>query len=279
MNNSYDWGQHDPSVTNPNSGSGGSTSGITYDSHGNPIGIQTGPSTGGSGGFGNGGGGSGGGLPWFGGGSSTPAGYTSVAQGGGLITGTGAAATTGTGAASYLGMTVPQWISTALSLYGAYRGSQPGRFQQIPEDPTQTAARAKLLGYVDNSPTRDMLGNLIAQRLGSAHGFQLPPGANGYNPSPGGGAPAYDLSKILPTLMGNAKPTMQAPPSDMAGQWLSEHPEVVQLGADVAAGAIAQQFGLSQEQALQIVAGYLRSQRQPMQSGSGAGLGLGGIAP
>jgi hypothetical protein len=101
---------------------------------------------------------------------------------------------------TYGGMTIQQWIDAALKTYGAYKSSQPGKFQQIPEDPSQVAARARMLGFIDNSPTRDMLSGLIKQRLGSATGFQLPPGMNGYNPNPDGGgsaAPKYDLSKIF----------------------------------------------------------------------------------
>lgn len=257
---------------------GGSSQGQQYDSNGYPIGIQTSPygngndpnndplngyysqdpySNGNFGGGGNAGGG--------GGGGGVPLGGTKAA--------TGLATTAGTtAAATYAGMTIPQWLQTALGVYGAYRSSQPGRFQQIPEDPSQTAARQKLLGFVDNSPTRDMLGNLISQRLGAAHGFQLPPGANGYNPTPAGNAGGYDLSKILPTLMGHGMapsgapsgaPTTAAPDPNAVNQWLSEHPEVLRMGSSVAAGSVAQVFGLSQQQASQMIITYLQSQGAP----------------
>lgn len=169
-------------------------------------------------------------------------------------------------AGTYLGMTVPQWLNSALALYKAYSSSQPGKFQQIPEDPSQTAARQKLLGFVDNSPTRDLLGNLIGQRLGAAHPFELPKSPTGYNPFPSGGAPSYDLSAILPMLAphaGAAAPvsTGASPVADSVGQWLTAHPEVLQMGVNVAAGAVAAQFRIPQDQALQIVSAHVQGQQ------------------
>lgn len=170
-------------------------------------------------------------------------------------------------AGTYLGMTVPQWLQSALALYGAYKGSQPGKFQQIPEDPSQTAARQKLLGYVDKSPTRDLLGNLIGQRLGAAHPFELPKSPTGYNPFPSGNAPSYDLSAILPMLAPHAGATSApastgtSPVADSVGQWLTAHPEVLQMGVNVAAGAVAAQFRIPQDQALQIVSAHVQGQQ------------------
>lgn len=237
--NQYDNGGHEynPAFEAPSNGPAGS--GNTYDSNGNVITPPSGNQSGG---------GSGGGLPFGGGGGAATA--TGVLSG-------------------YTGMTTMQEIQAAIALYQAYRGSQPGQFQQIPEDPSQTAARAKLLGFVDSSPTRDLLGNLIGQRLGAAHGFQLPPGANGYNPTPSGSAAGgYDLSRILPTLMGHSAPASNpavatADPAAIS-QWLGQHPEVLKMGAQVAAGSVAQVFGVPTDQAAQIIIQYLRSQRGPV---------------
>lgn len=217
-----------------------------YDANGNHV---TTPYGGSGAGVTPGGGGAGGTTPPAAPAAAAPAAVTPVAP----------------AANTYLGMTVPQWLQSALAVYGAYRSSQPGTFQRVPEDPSQTAARQRLLGFVDNSPTRDLLGNLIGQRLGAAQPFQLPKSPTGYNPNPSGGAPAYDLSAILPALMHGSGTTASTPPAAQAdpvansvNQWLSAHPEVTRMGVNVAAGAVAQQFNIPQEQALKFVAAFIQ---------------------
>lgn len=107
------------------------------------------------------------------------------------------------------------WADWALKLYQARQNSKPGEFQKAPEDPGQTALRAQLMGYMQNSPTRNMLGDILQPRMRAAaeNPYKLPQGVNGYNPYPNGGpAPKYDLEAIFKNMNSSANPNAPAPP-------------------------------------------------------------------
>lgn len=106
------------------------------------------------------------------------------------------------------------YFSAAMQLYDAYNKSKDPKFKQIPEDPTLTALRAKVLGYIDNSPTRNAFGSMLGSQMQNmGKGFTNPAGKNGFTPysSP---PVKYDLSKILPNIYGatGANPTNASTP-------------------------------------------------------------------
>lgn len=101
-------------------------------------------------------------------------------------------------------------IAAAIAAYSA-KNQSPGKFTQVPEDPSLTAIRKKVLGFVDNSPTRDFMGGLIAPRLANAQGWNAPPDKYGYgiNSVP---APKYDLSKLIPSITPPTTPPQGSKP-------------------------------------------------------------------
>lgn len=124
-------------------------------------------------------------------------------------------------------------ISGIIDLYGKYRNSKPGKYQQVPESPELAAIRRKILGYIDNSPTRDMLGTMLGNMVerNAANPFRLPTSPT-YDPN--GAAPKYDLSRILPTLYGSkpdgpggqtAKPPIVPQKDRMADTIYTDKPE------------------------------------------------------
>lgn len=102
------------------------------------------------------------------------------------------------------------WLQLALQAYQTYMATRDPKLKQVPEDPGMVALRQQLLKYIQNSPTRNMLGQMIQGHMSGTSNkpYQLPPGANGYNPYPGGQpTPQYDLSKIFPNLATADNPT------------------------------------------------------------------------
>jgi hypothetical protein len=100
------------------------------------------------------------------------------------------------------------WAKLALEAYAAYNASKPGEFKQAPESPQMIALRQKMLGYIDNSPTRNMLGGILAPKLEASaqDNFQLPQGANGYNPNNTGPKPQYDMKAIFGSIASPSNP-------------------------------------------------------------------------
>lgn len=106
-------------------------------------------------------------------------------------------------------MSYSDWFKIILAAYGVYKDTQGTKLKQVPEDPGLIALRAKMLGYVDNSPTRNLLAEMLKPMLArsSNQPYQLPQGVNGYNPYPNGNAqPQYDLTKIFGLMDGMNKP-------------------------------------------------------------------------
>lgn len=62
-----------------------------------------------------------------------------------------------------------------MALISAVTGNK-GKFEQNPEDPALTAARNKQIGFVDNSPTRDLYGGLLSSFMqgGGVSGWKSP---------------------------------------------------------------------------------------------------------
>jgi hypothetical protein len=124
--------------------------------------------------------------------------------GAGVTAGAGdAAAGSGLGGVLGSGLTTSQGLQGILGLYSAYLASQKHPLQQVPFTPAQLAIQNAELGFINNSPTRNFLGNMLGQNL-AAHNneqFHLPPGANGYVPLTGqSDAPKYDLSTLMKLL-------------------------------------------------------------------------------
>jgi hypothetical protein len=87
------------------------------------------------------------------------------------------------------GMSYAQWAQLALAAYQARENSKPGEWRQLPETPEQRALRAQMIRYTQpgGSPTRSMLGNMLAPRVEN-----LGQGApQGYKPI------NYDIKGIL----------------------------------------------------------------------------------
>lgn len=224
MDNSYDYGQHDPSITSPVSNSGsGSPSYQTYDSHGNPIGIQTGPNNNPSSGWGSqgtsqgGGGGGGGGLPLGGSGSAPATGYTSLPQGGGLITGTGAATATGSGVLSTASQVLP-WLQFAASIYESQRS---GRFVQPPMSPEQKTMFDWAMHYIQTTPdNRATINSILGYDLGHPASIDmeaLRAGKVGYTPA--GHMPGTDLAAMIRNNAGAVGGTTTAMPPPTTGNF------------------------------------------------------------
>lgn len=176
------------------------------------------------------------------------------------------------------------WLGLALQLYGAHQASKPGQFVQVPQSPEQKAANQRVLGFIDNSPTRNMLGGMLSQRLNQNEDYHLPTyGQANYQPF-SGHTKNYDLSKIFGSA-GPPPPTDTTPPGptgtagggdpfghatapggspgdpfanwpapgsggpgggglDAISQWISDHPGIAKLGVSVLAGAIGSAFGI-----------------------------------
>lgn len=90
-----------------------------------------------------------------------------------------------------------QIINAIIGAYGALKSHKP----QTVNDPLNDALRARIYGFIDNSPTRNMLGGMLGDYIkGNANSTWTPaPAKYGYNPYPNG-VPKYDLSGILPML-------------------------------------------------------------------------------
>lgn len=101
----------------------------------------------------------------------------------------------------------------ALQAYQAYNANKTQSPQRLPEDPSMVNLRNKIIGYTENSPTRNMLGDMLKpgiERAGNSS-FQLPKGYGGYNPTAGmDQAPKYDLSKIFGSLATSDNPNPQS---------------------------------------------------------------------
>lgn len=121
--------------------------------------------------------------------------------------------TTSTGSTTGGGVNYAALAQMALQAYQAYNQSKTQSPQRLPEDPSMVALRNKIIGYTQNSPTRNMLGDMLKpaiERSGNST-FQLPQGYGGYNPTSGmNGAPQYDLSKIFGSLATSDNPNPQS---------------------------------------------------------------------
>ena len=94
------------------------------------------------------------------------------------------------------------YAQIATQLYDAYNKSKDPKFKQLPEDPSLTMLRSKLLGFIDNSPTRNAFGSMLGSQMQNAgKGFSMPEGYNGFKPYTSGPV-NYDMSKILPNIFG-----------------------------------------------------------------------------
>lgn len=98
------------------------------------------------------------------------------------------------------------------ALVGAYGATRNKSFHIAPESPETAAIRQRILGFVDNSPTRNMLGQMLGDYMKSDQNspYQPPPPTYGYNPFPkGDSTPTFDLSKLLPMLQGGSTASPQ----------------------------------------------------------------------
>lgn len=127
----------------------------------------------------------------------------------------------GTDTSSLFGdMSGSDWLNLALKFYAANRSTQPGKFTQAPDTPEQAAMRQKLFGFIDNSPTRALLGGMLGKQLAgpASAPFQLPKGANGYEPYK---STAPDYSGLMDALKGSigggASTPVLHPPSAPGG--------------------------------------------------------------
>ena len=182
--------------------------------------------------FGSGGGG---GVPMPGTGSGLGAPDTTSGLGG---AGMGDPATGALGAASTAGEggvldTIGSWfggLSAAdIAKYGlggiqAYLALKKHPLQQLPFTPEQTAIQKAELGFINNSPTRNLLGNMLGSSLAAHNNEQvhLPPGMNGYQPMTGqSNGPRYDMPKLLgllgSSMSNNAPPPGSTPPPATIG--------------------------------------------------------------
>lgn len=171
---------------------------IVYDANHNPVIIPYGGGGGGVAPVGAGGGsGSYGATGATTGTTATYGGGTAAGSGGGAAAGSAAGGLAGSPfnpasyPASYAGAQPSVWqniisalgsgsagsYASAIKEYGPYimalisaLGGNKGKFEQQPESPQLTAARDKQLGFVDNSPTRNLYGGLLQSFVGGGAG-------------------------------------------------------------------------------------------------------------